>query len=63
MPIYEYRCNNCQESFSLLQKMGASVEGTSCPRCGSPEVTRQISACAVGGSSNASGPSCSMGGG
>jgi putative FmdB family regulatory protein len=64
MPIYEYLCSQCRESFSLLRKMGAGEEQTICPKCGSSEVTRQISACAVGSSgSQPAGPSCGIGGG
>ena len=66
MPIYEYRCKGCNESFSLLQKMGAGAAETSCPKCGSTEVEKLISACAVGSGSagsHASGPACGMGGG
>ncbi len=64
MPIYEYRCTSCGETFSLLQKMGAGAAETSCPRCGSTEVEKLISACAVGGGAAGShGPSCSIGGG
>ena len=65
MPIYEYRCSACGESFSLLQKMGATAAETSCPKCGSPEVEKLISACSVGGGGDAfaSGHACSIGGG
>lgn len=66
MPLYEYRCSACSESFSLLQKMGTGVAETSCPKCGSPEVEKLISACSVSSGSvgsHASGPACSIGGG
>ena len=51
MPIYEYFCEQCRESFSVLQRMGSSAEETACPGCGSRQVKRQISACAIGGGS------------
>ena len=63
MPIYEYLCPQCQERFSLMQKMGTSESETRCPKCGSAEVARQISGCAVSSSTPDSAPSCSMGGG
>lgn len=66
MPIYEYRCTACNEDFSQLQKMGTGAAETLCPKCGSPEVQKLISACAVSsgsGGAHASGPACSMGGG
>ncbi|WP_298437933.1 zinc ribbon domain-containing protein [Geobacter sp.] len=62
MPIYEYRCEACGESFSRLQKMGGGEEETRCPKCGSSEVRKQISACVVGSGAPA-GNSCSSGGG
>jgi putative FmdB family regulatory protein len=58
MPIYEYFCEQCRESFSLLQRMGSGPGETTCPGCGSHQVKRQISACAIGsgaGGSNHSG--------
>lgn len=63
MPIYEYRCETCGESFSLLQKMGTGATETTCPHCGSGKVVKQLSACAVGGGSAGSAPACSIGGG
>ena len=68
MPIYEYWCETCQKTFSKLQKMGAGEAETNCPECGGNKVTKQISACAIGGSTGGggfapSGPACGMGGG
>ncbi|QVW35074.1 zinc ribbon domain-containing protein [Geobacter sulfurreducens] len=66
MPIYEYRCEDCGGTFSLLQKMGAGERETSCPACGSDRVRKLISAPAVGSSAGvapAGGHACSIGGG
>lgn len=65
MPIYEYVCGKCGEGFSKLQKMTVSAGETTCPKCGSSEVERKISACAIGaaGGSAPSGPACGGGGG
>ena len=64
MPIYEYLCNGCGKSFSKLQRMGTCESETLCPACGSSEVKRQISSCAIGhGGSTSAGPACSIGGG
>jgi putative FmdB family regulatory protein len=60
MPIYEYFCAACGEEFSKLQKMGG--ETTCCPKCGSADVARKISACAIG-SGAAGGASGGFGGG
>lgn len=63
MPIYEYRCTACGESFSLLQKMGATATGTNCPKCGAAKIEKLISACSMDKSDDAftSGPSCGIG--
>lgn len=42
MPIYEYMCKNCKESFSLLQKMDTDKDAV-CPRCGSTDVKKNLS--------------------
>lgn len=47
MPLYEYYCSECQETFEVLQSMGAGSEGLSCPHCGAEEVEKQFSAFAV----------------
>ena len=47
MPIYEYFCAACEKEFTKIQKMGG--EPTECPVCGSADVARKISACAIGG--------------
>ena len=43
MPIYEYVCNKCKATFSLIQKVGASEKDTVCPQCGSAEVKKKLS--------------------
>ena len=43
MPIYEYICDRCKESFSLLQKVGATEEDTTCQKCGSKLVKKKLS--------------------
>ncbi len=43
MPIYEYRCESCDYTFDLLQKM-ADPAPAACPECGSPSIRRLISA-------------------
>lgn len=35
MPIYEYRCTSCGETFEILQKMGAAPLGE-CRACDGP---------------------------
>ena len=43
MPIYEYICNKCKATFSLIQKVGSSEKDTTCPQCGSAEVKKKFS--------------------
>jgi putative FmdB family regulatory protein len=48
MPIYEYRCHDCQRLFQKLQPVGAGSSGVVCPDCGSSQVERQLSTFASG---------------
>ncbi|MCL5022876.1 MAG: zinc ribbon domain-containing protein [Nitrospirae bacterium] len=58
MPIYEYTCMKCNNSFSVLQKMGASENETSCPDCGAKDVKKKMSAfCCSPGNGASSSPS------
>lgn len=45
VPIYEYRCGECEERFEELVR--AAAEPPPCPRCGSREATRVYSAFAT----------------
>ncbi len=63
MPIYEYICGACGELFSKLRKMREADAPVSCPKCGSNEAKRQISACAIGGVGGTSGGFGGGGGG
>ena len=43
MPIYEYKCRKCGLKFELLQSLGATNEGMSCPKCGTSKPIKQFS--------------------
>jgi putative FmdB family regulatory protein len=43
MPIYEYRCQECGRRLEVLQRLGASGEGLSCPACGGDRLERALS--------------------
>ena len=43
MPIYEYICEACDETYDALQKMSDDPL-TDCPTCGKPELKKMLSA-------------------
>ncbi len=45
MPIYEYKCAQCEHKLEMLQKMSEPAE-TICPECGQASLKKQISAVA-----------------
>ncbi len=50
MPIYEYRCNDCNRKSSIFFRSIAEADKgreLSCPRCGSPSLRRLFSRFAV----------------
>lgn len=57
MPIYEYLCPTCGESFEKLVRNANTVAAITCPTCGNQDVQRKVSTFAAkikGGSSSAS---------
>jgi putative FmdB family regulatory protein len=40
MPIYDYRCNNCDKTFELLVR---STTVVACPHCGSVQLEKLVS--------------------
>jgi putative FmdB family regulatory protein len=69
MPMYEFDCADCHESFEELVLSGSDVDSVSCPSCTSHRVSKKLSAFAVGAASGGSfdtgysgGSSCSGGG-
>jgi putative FmdB family regulatory protein len=45
MPLYEYECQSCRETFELIQKF-SDPPAEHCPRCGGP-VTKLLSSPAI----------------
>ncbi|HEY3782749.1 MAG TPA: zinc ribbon domain-containing protein [Fimbriimonadaceae bacterium] len=43
MPIYEYRCEDCNKKFSALIGMTAEPDNEKCPHCGGTHSKRLIS--------------------
>lgn len=44
MPIFEYRCRNCQKTFEILQLPGRNGNSAECPECGGTDLEKLISA-------------------
>jgi len=63
MPIYEYRCNQCEREFEKYVQGAQTRVG--CPACTSERVTRRLSVVGIRstGGSVAAAPSLSGGGG
>jgi putative FmdB family regulatory protein len=47
MPIYEYRCETCGETFEKIRRMQDADNPLQCPRCESEQVERLLSAFAT----------------
>lgn len=43
MPLYEYRCGQCEKQFEATQSVYARVEDTECPFCQARLATRLLS--------------------
>jgi putative FmdB family regulatory protein len=65
MPLYEYQCKNCQETFEKIVRFAEAELLPPCPVCGSRNTRKKISAAVSLGSDNhgSSGGSCGSGGG
>jgi putative FmdB family regulatory protein len=54
MPIYEYHCTKCDNTFAMLQRVGATEHDTECPNCGSKDVKKNVCAFSFSRGSGAS---------
>lgn len=52
MPIYEFRCQNCETQFEQLIR-DSEAQVLRCPRCGAQKVNRLLSVFATGTSARA----------
>ena len=43
MPLYEYRCGQCEKQFETTQSVYARAEDTECPFCRARQATRLLS--------------------
>ena len=54
MPIYEYRCQHCEEQFEQLVPLRAEYPPVTCPRCGTQEIRKLLSTFATSESNRTS---------
>lgn len=59
MPIYEYKCDSCENKFEKLIRREADELALSCPSCGERHLSQQYStfSAQAGGSSASAAPS------
>ena len=63
MPLYEFRCEQCEHVIERLCRMGSNGKGLKCPKCGGGKLRRLMSVFAArtkgeGGSTSSVGSSC-----
>lgn len=56
MPVYEYRCNSCGETFEILRSFKDEETEVKCPKCGAGDVSRVYSPCGGGASKDSCPP-------
>ena len=61
MPVYEYRCEECNETFELFVRSAGKKGKPECPKCGSTEVKKAISLFGLGSTGQSSGTSSGSG--
>lgn len=60
MPIFEYKCKQCNTKFEVLHKSSLNQEEVSCPKCKSKESKKLLSSFSASGFSSSS-SSCESG--
>jgi putative FmdB family regulatory protein len=63
MPIYEYSCPACGESFEAYKRLSEEKERETCPKCGGAARKARISLFQTGSPSPSAKGSCGSGGG
>ncbi|MBU1096932.1 MAG: zinc ribbon domain-containing protein [Bacteroidetes bacterium] len=62
MPIFEYRCQSCNNKFDYLHKSVSNIETVNCPECGSEENKKLLSSFSASmGSTSSYGGGCADG--
>lgn len=66
MPLYEFDCLSCGQSFEKLVRSAGAIKEVACPVCGQMHVQKKLSAFAAtvkgGSSSTTSAAACAPGG-
>ena len=63
MPIFEFVCQQCQDTFEELMSFADMEAGeAACPKCGSRKVARALSSFATGQGGGQAAPACGGGG-
>ncbi len=57
MPIYEYKCKQCQNKFELRLGFSHDKKSVKCPKCGAEDPERVFSPFMTGGSGSSVNPS------
>jgi putative FmdB family regulatory protein len=63
MPIYEYRCDDCSDTFEVLTSFSQRDSERSCPECESTHTHVLVSSFAAFSGAGEQGASASLGGG
>ncbi len=63
MPIYEFKCTECEEFLELLVMNKSEEEELKCPKCGAQAFERVMSRTNFTMSGSSSAPSCAQPGG
>lgn len=61
MPIYEYRCEECDHRFEILQRLGQDAGGLSCPGCGAARLEKMFSTFAASATQGSTAEPASVG--
>ncbi len=61
MPIYEYKCDNCETKYDMFHKSTVRHEDIMCPKCGSDKQRKLFSAFATSNSSSDFTSTCTSG--
>ena len=61
MPIFEYRCQDCDTRFEKLVR-NSDTDGPVCPSCGTPHVEKELSTFAAHANGRSSSPAPMPGG-